>query len=172
MLEALFGGLTLATGGVAGVLGSVLGIAARLLPEITKQIQDRRDKAHELAMMRLQIDSADKLAKLRMDEARQVEEYRLEGKGLDALTEALKGQFAVASGWAANLSASVRPVATYWLLALYTAHKFAIGLAAALNGADTGQVARLLWTADDIALFSAVMNFWFLDRVFRGRARA
>lgn len=172
MLETLFGGLTLATGGVAGVLGSVLGIAARLLPEITKQIQDRRDKAHERAMLQMQIDSADKLAKLRMDEARQAEEYRLEGKGLDALTEAIKGQFAVASGWAANLSASVRPVATYWLLLLYSLHKVAIAVAAGLNGADTAQIAKLLWTADDIALFSAVMNFWFLDRVFKGRARA
>lgn len=173
MFDFLFGGASLATGGVAGIVGSLLGLGARLVPEIMRHFQDRRDKAHELEMLRLQIDSADKLTKLRMDEGRQAEEYKLEGKGLDALMEAIKGQFAVTAGWAANLSAGVRPISTYWLMLLYSANKIVIVIAAAIAGTPLASFAPLVWTPDDIALFSGVMNFWFLDRVLKGRgARA
>jgi len=109
-----------------------------------------------------------------MDEARQGEEYRLEGKTLDAQMEALKGQFSVTSGWAAQLSAGVRPIVTYWYMLLYSVVKVSI----VYSNYDFGTPAAIAvaqgWTNDDIALFSGIMNFWFLDRVFarRGSARA
>lgn len=173
MLDAILGtGLTLATGGGAGIIGALLGIGGRLVPEVMRYFQDKRDKAHELDMLRLQIDSADKLTKLRMDETRQAEEYRLEGKTLDAHMTALAGQFAVTVGWAAQLSAGVRPIVTYWYMLLYSVVKIAIVYSNYVFGTPAAIAIAQAWTNDDIALFSAIMNFWFLDRVLSRRTPA
>lgn len=173
MLDAILGtGLTIATGGGAGIIGALLGIGGRLVPEVVKYFQDKRDKAHELEMLRLQIDSADKLAKLRMDEGRQAEEYKLEGKTLDAHMEALKGQFAVTTGWAAQLSAGVRPIVTYWYMLLYSVVKISIVYSNHDFGTPAAIAVAQAWTNDDIAMFFAIMNFWFLDRVLARRPAA
>jgi hypothetical protein len=171
MLDAILGtGLTIATGGGAGIIGALLGIGGRLVPEVVKYFQDKRDKAHEIDLLRLQIDSADKLTHLRMEESRQAEEYKLDGKGLDTLLEAVKGQFANATGIAATLSACVRPIVTYWYMLLYSVVKIAIVWSNYDFGTPAAIAVAQAWTNDDIALFSAIMNFWFLDRVLAKRA--
>ena len=69
-------------------------------------------------------------------------------------------------GWADALSSSVRPVITYWFMALYCAAKTAAFAAALSAGADWGTAVLRAWTEADQALWAGVLNFWFLGRVF------
>jgi hypothetical protein len=68
--------------------------------------------------------------------------------------------------WADALSSSVRPIITYWLMALYCAAK-TVAFVAALNaGAVWGAAVLAAWSEADQALWAGVLNFWFLGRVF------
>lgn len=68
--------------------------------------------------------------------------------------------------WVDGLSSSVRPVITYWFMALYCAAKTAAFAAAVSAGADWGTGVLHAWTEADQALWAGVLNFWFLGRVF------
>ena len=68
--------------------------------------------------------------------------------------------------WADALSISVRPVITYWFMALYCAAKTAAFAAAVTAGAGWGTAILHAWTEADQALWAGVLNFWFLGRVF------
>lgn len=68
--------------------------------------------------------------------------------------------------WADALSASVRPVITYWFMALYCSAKTAAFAAAVTAGAGWGAAILHAWTEADQALWAGVLNFWFLGRVF------
>jgi len=68
--------------------------------------------------------------------------------------------------WVDALSTSVRPVITYWFMALYCGAKIS-GFAAAVNGGAVWSVAfSYAWTPADMALWAGILNFWFLGRVF------
>jgi len=73
--------------------------------------------------------------------------------------------------WVDALSASVRPVITYWFMGLYCAAKTAAFAAAVTAGAAWGEAILHAWTEADQALWAGVLNFWFLGRVF-DRARS
>lgn len=68
--------------------------------------------------------------------------------------------------WVDALSSSVRPVITYWFMALYCVAKVATFMAAVNAGAGWGAAILHAWTAADQALWAGVLNFWFLGRVF------
>lgn len=64
------------------------------------------------------------------------------------------------------LSSSVRPVVTYWFMALYCAAKTAVFVGATTGGGDWAYAVQQAWTEADQALWAGVLNFWFLGRVF------
>jgi hypothetical protein len=86
---------------------------------------------------------------------------------IEALKEAVAAQ-GRSSGvvWADALSASVRPVITYWFMGLYCAAKTAAFVAVVTAGAGWGEAILHTWTEADQALWAGVLNFWFLGRVF------
>ena len=91
---------------------------------------------------------------------------------IEALRDAVRTQGEKTGVWWADaLSSSVRPIITYWLMALYCAAK-TVAFVAALNaGAGWGAAVLAAWSEADQALWAGVLNFWFLGRVFdRGRS--
>lgn len=155
------------------LLGGVTGGLFRLTPELLRWLDRKSERAHELAMFDRQLE-ADKLrSSLHVQEVQAAGQIALDGSALDALRDALKGQaeMAVAAGGAfAGLSASVRPVATYWLLALYGAAKAGAAAALVAAGSSVAAAAQVTWGEADMAMLSGVLNFWFLDRVIRKQA--
>ena len=87
---------------------------------------------------------------------------------IDQQTEMAKA----AGGWVASLSASVRPVMTYYLLLLYGAAKTASMALAYYSGQPMLEVLKGAWSVDDMALLSGVVNFWILDRTLAKRGLA
>ena len=154
------------------LLGGLLGGAFRLAPEILKWLDRKGERGHELAMQDKALEFEKLRGAQRMAEIGASADAAWNTGAIDALKEAVAAQ-GHQSGvrWADALSASVRPVITYWFMGLYCAAKTAAFAAALTAGAGWGEATLHAWTEADQALWAGVLNFWFLGRVF-DRVRA
>lgn len=149
------------------LLGGLLGGAFRLAPEVLKWFDRKAERSHELSMLskNMEIDKMrGEQALAQLDVQREIS---MVTAGLAALQEAVRGQFQLTGNKKLDaLNISVRPVITYWFMGLYCSAKTAVFVALIL--ADTGIVdsIKLSWTETDMALFSGIMNFYFIGRVF------
>ncbi len=149
------------------LLGGLLGGVFRLAPEILKWIDRRGERGHELAMQDKALEFEKIRGAQRMAEIGAAADAAWNSGAIQALKEAITAQ-GRPSGvkWADALSISVRPVITYWMMALYCAAKTAAFVAAVTAGAGWGTAILHAWTEADQALWAGVLNFWFLGRVF------
>ncbi len=149
------------------LLGGLLGGVFRLAPEILKWLDRKGERGHELAMQDKALEFEKLRGAQRMAEIGSAAEAAWNVGAIEALREAVTAQ-GRPSGvlWADALSASVRPVITYWFMALYCAAKTAGFAAAVTAGAGLGTAILHAWTEADQALWAGVLNFWFLGRVF------
>jgi hypothetical protein len=149
------------------LLGGLLGGAFRLAPEFLKWLDRKGERGHELAMQDKALEFEKLRGAQRMAEIGASAEAAWNSGAIEALKDALAAQGQrTGVRWADALSVSVRPVITYWFMALYCAAKTAAFIAAVTAGADWGVAALHVWTEADQALWSGVLNFWFLGRVF------
>lgn len=157
------------------LLGLVFGGVLRLVPEVLKLITAKRDQAHELDMTRLQLEIDQARARQQIDLVHAQGAIAADTAEMAAMVEALRAQ-AAPSGvrWVDALSASVRPVLTYWwCLGLYTAYKAITVVVAVHAGVTLAALAPLLVTEFDQTVIGSVFAFWFVDRSLRkGSARA
>jgi len=149
------------------LLGGLMGGAFRLTPEIIKWIDRKGERIHELAIR-------DKTLELeRLKSATKANEIQIEAEttehaaAINTLNTAVTTQGTITGvRWTDALSSSVRPIITYWFMALYCAAKAAIFVSALQNGGEWVVVVKQSWTEADQALWAGVLNFWFLGRVF------
>ena len=154
------------------LLGGLLGGAFRLAPEFLKWLDRKGERGHELAMQDKALEFEKVRGVSRMGEIGSQADAAWNTGAMEALREAVRTQGEKTGVWWADaLSSSVRPIITYWLMALYCAAK-TVGFVAALNaGAGWGAAVLAAWSEADQALWAGVLNFWFLGRVFdRGRS--
>jgi hypothetical protein len=149
------------------LLGGLLGGLFRMAPEVLKWLDRQGERGHELAMQDKALDFEKLRGAQRMAEIGASADAAWNTGAIEALREAVAAQ-GQRSGvrWADALSISVRPVITYWFMALYCAAKLAAFAAALTAGAGWGVAILHAWTAADQALWAGVLNFWFLGRVF------
>ena len=149
------------------LLGGLLGGVFRLAPEILKWLDRKGERGHELAMQDKALEFEKLRGAQRMAEIGAAADAAWNTGAIDALKEAVAAQ-GHQSGvrWADALSASVRPVITYWFMGLYCAAKTSAFAAAVTAGAGWGEAILHAWTDADQALWAGVLNFWFLGRVF------
>ncbi|MDB4277831.1 hypothetical protein N9895_02205 [Gammaproteobacteria bacterium] len=91
---------------------------------------------------------------------------------MDAFNNAITQQAEMvkaAGGWVASLSASVRPVVTYWVLFVWSFIHVWFAWNAWLAGAPAVEVFKTMMTPDFSALLSGTINYWFLDRTLKQR---
>lgn len=149
------------------LLGGLLGGAFRLAPELLKWLDRKGERGHELAMQDKALEFEKIRGAQRMAEIGESAEAAWNTGAIEALRDAVRTQGEKTGvAWADALSSSVRPVVTYWFMALYCAAKTA-AFTAAINGGALWSVAVVhAWTEADQALWAGVLNFWFLGRVF------
>lgn len=149
------------------LLGGLLGGAFRLAPEVLKWVDRKGERGHELAMQDKALDFEKLRGAQRMAEIGASADATWNSGALETLREAICGQGEkTGMPWADALSSSVRPVITYWLMALYCAAKTAYFMLVLNAGTDWSVATSHAWTEADQALWAGVMNFWFLGRVF------
>jgi hypothetical protein len=149
------------------LLGGLLGGAFRLAPEILKWLDRKGERGHELSMQDKAIEFEKIRGTQRMSEIGASADAAWNTGAIDAFKDAIAAQGRPTGvQWADALSSSVRPVITYWLMALYCAAKMVAFVAALNAGAGWGAAVLAAWTEADQALWAGVLNFWFLGRVF------
>lgn len=159
----------------SGVLGSLLGGIFRLAPEIMKWMDKRNERAHELAMFDRQCDLEKERGQQKLAEIGAQHAMAVDAGVMSAVQAAIQQQAEMvkaAGGWAATISASVRPVMTYYLLVLYGVAKAAGVMVAVSAGAPLAETLKAAWSADDMALLAGVINYWILDRTLAKRGLA
>ena len=149
------------------LLGGLLGGTFRLAPEILKWLDRKGERGHELAMQDKALEFEKLRGAQRMSEIEAVAQTAWNEGAIETLREAVCSQ-GEKSGvkWVDALSSSVRPIITYWFMALYCAAKSATFTAAMTAGSGWGVGIVQAWTEADQALWAGVLNFWFLGRVF------
>lgn len=149
------------------LLGGLLGGAFRLAPEILKWLDRQGERGHELAMQDKALEFEKLRGAQRMAEIGASADAAWNTGAIEALKAAVASQ-GQPSGvkWVDGLSSSVRPVITYWFMALYCSAKTAAFMAAVGAGASWGTAILHAWTEADQALWAGVLNFWFLGHVF------
>lgn len=152
---------------IESLLGGLLGGSFRLAPEVLKWFDRKGERAHKLSMQ----DKALEFEKLRG--ASRMAEFGAQAESvwnsgvIDSLREAVRGQRVRTDvRWVDALSSSVRPIVTYWFMALYCAAKSAVFIAALNGGSSWSAAVYMSWTDADQALWAGILNFWFLGRVF------
>lgn len=150
---------------IMSVVGLVSGGIMRLAPEVLKFTDRAAERKHELAMQ----DKALEFERLRSGD--RLEQISAIGsslntmEGIEALKEAIKGQGRPTGiRWVDALSATVRPVITYWVMAMFCVYKISIFFITYQH--NSFEMAIVLnWSEADYAILCDILSFWFLGRV-------
>jgi hypothetical protein len=147
--------ITVGSGGLGGLL--------RLAPEIMKGFDRKHERAHELAMMQVEIQIVEK----RLEHEMRKVDAAMTMAEMDAISQAVKeqGQTARAAGkFVAAISALVRPLVTYWFVIMFSVVKIVSMSMAISAGGYWQEVLVQSWTADDMAMLMMILSFWFVGR--------
>jgi len=153
-----------------GILGGVFGGIFRLAPEVLKFFDKKNERGHELAMFDKQCDLEKVRGQQKLAEIGAQRDATLDVGAMDAFNAAISQQAEMAKaagGWAASLSASVRPVVTYWVLFIWSFVHVWFAFNAWMAGMSPEVVYKTMMTADFAALLSGSINYWFLDRTLK-----
>ncbi|MBI1275387.1 hypothetical protein GC177_05380 [bacterium] len=146
------------------LFASLLGFIGSVVPECFKMFQDKRDRAHELEILRLQFEQQ------KLGLSQRMEEVRLQ---LDSeATKAIYGTYTIGVKWVDALNGTVRPILAYAFFALYAAVKLLQWVQFQIIVASAFEMAGLLWSAEDQAIFAAIISFYFGHRAMQQRAKA
>lgn len=158
-----------------GVLGSLIGGIFRIVPEVIKYFDKKNDRIHELAMFDKQCELEKTRNQNKLNEIQAERDKAVDVGVLGAFKAAIDQQATMAKaagGWVASLNATVRPVMTYYLLALYGLTKIVCMIIAYQESQEVLQIIKNSWSADDMALLCGVVNYWILDRTLGKRGLA
>ena len=151
-----------------GIFGSFLGGIFRLAPEVLKWLDKKDERAHELEMFRNQCQLEAQRGSQKLNEIGSYRDMAVDTGVLTAFSNAITQQSdmvkAAGPGWIASLSASVRPVITYWVIFIWSFIHVWFCWNAYINGLPPIQVFETLLTPDLSALVAGTINYWFLDR--------
>jgi hypothetical protein len=155
-----------------GILGSLFGGLFRMAPEVLKFFDKKNERQHELAMFKNQCDLEAQRGQQKLAEIGAQREAAVDVGVMDAFNAAINQQAEMvksAGGWVASLSASVRPVVTYWVLFIWSFIHVWFAYNSWLAGAPAAEVFKTMMTPDFSALLSGTINYWFLDRTLKQR---
>lgn len=155
-----------------GILGSIFGGVFRMAPEVLKFFDKKNERQHEALMFSRQCDLEQLRGAQKLAEIGAQREAAVDVGVMDAFNSAIQQQAEMvkaAGGWAAALSASVRPVVTYWVLFVWSFIHVWFAWNAWITGASPVEVFKIMMSPDFSALLAGTINFWFLDRTLAKR---
>jgi hypothetical protein len=142
------------------LLGSMVGFFSSFAPDILNIFRDKKDKEHELKILRMQAELTKLGHNTKMEEIMTVAESR----EMEYIYK-----YADKSGvlWVDAFAGTVRPFLTYAFFALYAWIKVCAFLVLDAHNHNIILSAVQLWSAEDETIFAAIISFWFGSRVFR-----
>lgn len=158
-----------------GLLGSIFGGLFRLAPEVLKWLDKKNERQHELSMFDRQCQLEAQRGAQRLEEIGAQHSMAVDAGVLEAFKGVIDQQTDMvkkAGGWVASLSASVRPVITYWILFLWSFVHIWFAWNAWLQGMSPVEVFKVAMSPDFAALVAGTINYWFMDRTLAKRGLA
>ena len=149
------------------LIGLIFGGASRLGQYWLDLKDKQKEREHEAVMFDLQVKLQDQRLSAEKEMRQMDATAKRDEAELDALVTALQSQAAEATkagGWVLKLSASVRPVVSYWLLLIYTASKCAALSLALASGVGLAEAVRASYTEFDGTLLASVISYYFVNR--------
>jgi len=150
------------------VFGGILGGIFRIIPELLKFFDAKNERAHELAMTDKQIEFEQVRGAQKMAEMETQAQTEWNTGALDTLKSSIESQFRPSGiKWADALSTIIRPLITIqWVIFLYPAVIISGFYIAIQHGTAPLEALVKVFGPDEKALVAAILNFWFLGRVF------
>jgi hypothetical protein len=141
------------------LLGTLLGFGTSIVPEVLGYFKQNQANKQEMAMLEAKAKYAAQLSDLKIKE-------------LDAQAEIAETAVLDSGSFVNALRGSVRPVITYLFFALFAAIKGAMVYAMIVHqNIDWSTALANAWDDETAAIFSAIMAFWFGNRLM-SKARA
>jgi hypothetical protein len=140
------------------LLGALLGFFSSAFPDILRFARDKQDRAHELAVLQLQIEQQAN------GHTQKVEEIRLSNAMIEAQT--LYQTYNTGIIWVDALNGTVRPIIAYAFFMLYAFLKLVTyaSLHGDFGSIPLGVLYAALWTEEDAAIFAGIISFYFGQR--------
>ena len=139
------------------LLGSLLGFGTSFLPKVMDFFQDRADKAHELKVMSLQIEQAERIAQIKLEQINVEADVR----EIESLHKSMQP---TGVPFIDGLRRSVRPVITYVFMGLFIFVEVSAYLSLTAAGVSSLDAVDAVWTDEVMGLFAAIISFWFGGR--------
>lgn len=141
----------------------------RLIPFFVDFFKQKQDADHEYRMTTLQLQIDQARAAQKIDLAHAQAEIAANAGEMAAWADAIKGESGKTGiGWIDALSASVRPVLTYyWVIGLYGSAKVIQVLVAIDARTPLAGYVPILITEFDQTVIGSMLSFWFVDRALR-----
>lgn len=151
------------------LIGMLAGGIFRMLPSLVELFKRKQDNAHELALLRENVELEKQRGANRELEISALTNQAIESNWSQGLVEALKSQTQITGDkWLDRLNVSVRPILTYWwCIVMYTAGKIVLIYAAILDKVPLVQFYPLLMSDFDRGVVGSIIGFWFVDRALR-----
>lgn len=140
------------------LLSPLFGAAVNLLPSLLGMFEKAQANKHEIELTRLKLDVAIQTAQLGID-LEEVKASAVEGQSVRDHDSKLDGGKFINA-----LRASIRPVVTYIFFAMFVVIKVSAAYVMISNGADIPTMLDAVWDNETVALFGAIMGFWFGSR--------
>ena len=133
------------------LIGSALGLFSSAIPKALDMWQDRADKAHELAVMKAQVEiSLDQTA---------IDANIREVESIHQHDSQIKG-----SNWVENTRALVRPIMAYSFMGLFFAVEITAFVSLVDAGTGAGDALQQIWDDRVMALWASILAFYFGGR--------
>lgn len=151
------------------LVGTLLGGAFRMAPEVMKWMDRKNERSHELAMFDKQLAADKARADSQMALSQLQADTTMGTAELAAMIAATNAQ-SVKSGvkWVDAMSSLMRPLITFWwVIVLYTIALGARFWVLVHAGTPNIDAIVLLWGVDEKAIVASIISFWFVDRALR-----
>ena len=157
------------------LLGSLLGFTTSALPSLLNFFQQKSDQKHEREMAQLQIDRELALAEKGFASQEKIEAIKLEEIQTQSQADEMVSLYAndskiseddKAAPWIHTARASVRPVISLGLFALFVVIEIASFIYGWNKGMDAGALIDIIWDDQTQQIWSAIIMFHFGSRAF------
>jgi len=154
------------------LLSMLGGGLLRLVPFLVDLFKQRQDADHEYRMTQLQLQIDQARAAQQIDLAHAQAEIAANAGEMAAWGAAIQAEAQKTGiGWIDAISASVRPILTYyWCVGLYGSAKVIQVIVAMQAGTPLAGYLPILITEFDQSVIGSMLSFWFVDRALRKMA--
>lgn len=150
------------------LLSTVVGFLSSGVPSLFEYFKDQRDKEHELKIMQLQMEMAEKNLKSNLDAIElQNQAVMTQAESAENIAEiqALYSTYKTGIDWVDAINGMVRPFIAFALIGLYCVIEVMIFNILSSNKEILSISAiEMLWGEEDQILFGVVISYYFGSR--------